>query len=123
MAQVLRVENLSKGFPGVVAVNNVSFALGAGEILALVGENGAGKTTLGLILSGIHRPDSGQIFLGDRPVSFASPTDAIHAGIGMVFQELSLVGSLSVGENIFSNRQHVRRMRLIKWGDLHRQTA
>lgn len=123
MAQVLRVVNLSKSFPGVVAVNDVSFVLGTGEILALVGENGAGKTTLGLILSGIHQPDSGQIFLGDRPVSFASPNDAIHAGIGMVFQELSLVGSLSVGENIFANRQPVGRMSLIKWGDLHRQTA
>lgn len=123
MEQVLRVENLSKNFPGVVAVNNVSFALGEGEILALVGENGAGKTTLGLILSGIHQPDSGQVFLCDRALSFASPNDAIRAGIGMVFQELSLVGSLSIGENIFANRQPVGRMSLIKWRDLHRQTG
>lgn len=123
MEQVLRVENLSKSFPGVVAVNNVSFVLGEGEILALVGENGAGKTTLGLMLSGIHQPDGGQIFLCDRAVGFASPNDAIRAGIGMVFQELSLVGSLSLGENIFANRQPVGRMSLIKWGDLHRQTG
>jgi ABC-type sugar transport system ATPase subunit len=123
MEQILRVENLSKSFPGVVAVNTVSFMLGAGEILALVGGNGAGKSTLGLILSGIHQPDSGQIFLDDRPVGFASPHDAIHAGFGMVFQELSLVGSLSVGENIFANRQPVGRMSLINWGDLHSQTG
>jgi ABC-type sugar transport system ATPase subunit len=122
MEHVLRVENLSKSFPGVVAVNDVSFVLGEGEILALVGENGAGKTTLGLILSGIHHPDGGQILLCDRPVAFASPNDAIRAGIGMVFQELSLVGSLSIAENLFANRQPVGRLSLIKWGDLHRQT-
>jgi ABC-type sugar transport system ATPase subunit len=123
MAHVLRVENLSKRFPGVLAVNDVSFGLGEGEILALVGANGAGKTTLGLILSGIHHPDSGRIFLADRLVGFASPHEAIQAGIGMVFQELSLVGSLSIGENLFANRQPVGRMSLIRWRDLYRQTA
>jgi ABC-type sugar transport system ATPase subunit len=123
MAHVLRVENLSKRFPGVLAVNDVSFGLGEGEILALVGANGAGKTTLGLILSGIHHPDSGRIFLADRLVGFASPHEAIQAGIGMVFQELSLVGSLSIGENLFANRQPVGRMSLIRWRDLYGQTA
>jgi ABC-type sugar transport system ATPase subunit len=123
MEHVLRAESLSKRFPGVVAVDNVSFELGAGEILALVGQNGAGKTTLGLILSGIHLPDAGRVFLCDRPVGFASPHDAIRGGIGMVFQELSLVGSLSIGENLFANRQPVGTMSLIKWRDLYRQTA
>lgn len=123
MQPVLRVENLSKRFPGVLAVNDVSFELSEGEILALVGANGAGKTTLGLILSGIHQPDGGRIFLADRLVGFPSPNDAIQAGIGMVFQELSLVGSLSIGENLFANRQPVGRLGLILWGDLFQQTA
>ncbi|HEY6103437.1 MAG TPA: sugar ABC transporter ATP-binding protein [bacterium] len=123
MGHVLRVENLCKRFPGVLAVNDVSMALGEGEILALVGANGAGKSTLGLILSGIHQPDSGHIFLADREVAFASPHEAIQAGIGMVFQELSLVGSLSIGENLFANRQPVGRMSLIRWRELYGQTA
>jgi len=123
MAQVLRVEQLSKSFPGVVAVNDVSFELGEGEILALVGGNGAGKTTLGLLLSGIHHPDTGRMFLCDRLVDFASPNAAIRAGVGMVFQELSLVGGLSISENLFANRQPVGRMSLIKWRDLYGQTA
>jgi len=123
MGHVLRVENLSKRFPGVLAVNDVTFELGEGEILALVGANGAGKTTLGLILSGIHHPDSGRIYVSERPVGFTSPHEAIQAGIGMVFQELSLVGSLSIGENLFANRQPVGPIGLITWRDLYRQTA
>lgn len=122
MSQVLRVENLSKSFPGVVAVNDVSFALGEAEILALIGENGAGKSTLALLLSGIHQPDGGQILLQDKPVSFAGPIDAMRAGISMVFQELSLVGSLSIAENIFANRQPVSRADWIKWNELYGQT-
>ncbi len=123
MDQVLRAVHISKSFPGVQAVNDVSFSLGKGEILALVGENGAGKSTLALILSGIHRFDHGQIFLEDQLISFTHPSTAIRAGIGMVFQELSLVGSLSIAENIFANRQPVGWMGLVKWTDLYRQTA
>jgi|YelNatPaOPRAMG01_1025707.scaffolds.fasta_scaffold00361_54 ABC-type sugar transport system ATPase subunit len=123
MEEVLRTESISKSFPGVLAVNDVSFSLQRGEILALVGENGAGKSTLSQILSGVHRPDRGQIFLEGRPVVFNSPIDAMHAGISMVFQELSLVGSLSIAENIFANRQPVGRLNTIKWGELHRKTA
>ena len=104
MAEVLRAENISKSFPGVLAVDDVTFTVERGEILALVGENGAGKTTLTQVLGGAHIPDSGNIILEGQPVVFHTPEDAIHAGISMVFQELSLVGSLSVAENIFANR-------------------
>jgi ABC-type sugar transport system ATPase subunit len=122
MEEVLRAEHLSKQFPGVLAVDDVSFTLNKGEILALVGENGAGKSTLSLILSGIHRPDSGTIYLEGKPVSFNAPVDAIRAGIAIVFQELSLVGSLSVAENIFANRQPVGAIGTIRWDELYRQT-
>lgn len=122
MEEVLRAEHLSKQFPGVLAVDDVSFTLNKGEILALVGENGAGKSTLSLILSGIHKPDSGTIYLEGKPVSFNAPVDAIRAGIAIVFQELSLVGSLSVAENIFANRQPVGTIGTIRWDDLYRQT-
>lgn len=122
MAEVLRAENISKSFPGVLAVDDVSFSLDKGEILALVGENGAGKSTLSLILSGVLKPDHGQILLEATPVFFPSPHAAIQCGISMVFQELSLVGSLSVAENIFANRQPTGFFGNIKWQDLNRQT-
>ena len=123
MVEVLRTENITKSFPGVLAVDNVSVSLNRGEILALVGENGAGKSTLTQILGGAQRPDSGRILLEDKPVSFSSSADAIAAGISMVFQELSLVGSLSVAENIFANRQPVGRLNNIRWTVLYHEAA
>jgi ABC-type sugar transport system ATPase subunit len=122
MSIILHTEQISKSFPGVQAVNQVSFDLHRGEILALVGENGAGKSTLTQMLGGVQQPDSGQIFLGNVPVSFSSSHDAIEAGISMVFQELSLVGGLSIAENIFANRQPVGRLDNIRWRTLYRET-
>jgi ABC-type sugar transport system ATPase subunit len=122
VADVLRAEGITKRFPGVLAVDHVSLNLGRGEILALVGENGAGKSTLMQILGGALRADEGKIYLEDRPVSFYSPEAAIRAGISMVFQELSLVGSLSIAENIFANRQPVGFINNIHWGQLYQET-
>ena len=118
MEELLVVDNLRKSFPGVVAVDDVSFSLGRGEILALIGENGAGKSTLSQVLGGALRPDSGRILLEGREVSFGSPLEAIHAGIRMMFQELSLVGSLSIAENIFANRQPTGALNTIHWRQL-----
>lgn len=122
MADVLKVENITKAFPGVLAVDQVSLSLARGEILALIGENGAGKSTLMHVLGGSLRPDTGQISLEGRPVSFNSPEDAIRAGISVVPQELSLVGSLSVAENIFANRQPVGPINMINWRALYAET-
>jgi ribose transport system ATP-binding protein len=123
MAELLIVDKLRKSFPGVVAVADVSFSLGRGEILALIGENGAGKSTLSQVLGGALRPDSGRILLEGKEVSFSSPQEAIQAGIRMMFQELSLVGSLSIAENIFANRQPTGLLNSIRWRHLHRETA
>jgi ABC-type sugar transport system ATPase subunit len=123
MEEVLRIENLSKEFPGVKAVDNVSFSLTKGEILALIGENGAGTSTLTQILGGVFRPDSGQFFLEGRPAIFSSPSHALDQGISMVFQELSLVGGLSVAENLFANRQPTGPLGNIDWGKLHQETT
>jgi inositol transport system ATP-binding protein len=123
MADLLTIERVRKAFPGVVAVKDVSLGIGAGEILALVGENGAGKSTLSQIIGGALRPDSGRMLLEGREVSFGSPTDAIQAGIATVFQELSMVGGLSIAENIFVNRQPVGPLNWIRWGDLYARTA
>lgn len=96
----LRMEHITKTFPGITANDDVTFAVERGEIHALVGENGAGKSTLMNILYGIHQPDSGRIYLEDRPVSIANPQAAIRLGIGMVHQHFQLVPSLTVAENV-----------------------
>ncbi len=104
MHEVLRVESLRKTFPGVVAVDGLSFALGKGELLSVLGENGAGKSTLTKMISGVLEPDEGRILLDGREIRCTSAHDAIRAGISMVYQELSMVGSMSIAENIFANR-------------------
>jgi ABC-type sugar transport system ATPase subunit len=122
MQEILKVDNILKSFPGVLAVDYVSFSLQKGEILALVGENGAGKSTLTNMLSGVISPDKGHIIIENKPVSFQSSHDAILKGISMVFQELSLVGNLSVAENIFSNRHPLGPINNIRWRQLYRET-
>ncbi len=97
---LLRLNNISKQFPGILANDNISLSVPAGEIHAIVGENGAGKTTLMNILYGLHQPDKGEIFLNDQPVQFHSPGDAIAHGIGMVHQHFMLIPSLTVTENV-----------------------
>lgn len=97
---ILRFQGTSKFFAGVTALRNVSFDIRTGHCHALVGENGAGKSTLGKIIAGIHAPSEGVMHLDGRPVQFASPLDAVKAGIGMVHQELCFCPNLSVAENL-----------------------
>src|SRR5207247_7337669 len=85
-AAAVEMRGITKRFPGVVANDRVDFAAAAGEVHALLGENGAGKSTLSNILTGLYRPDEGQILLHERQVQFTSPRDALEAGIGMVHQ-------------------------------------
>lgn len=94
------MRGITKRFPGVVANDGVDFAVQHGEIHALLGENGAGKSTLSNILTGLYRPDEGEIFLDGKPVSFHSPREAIDAGIGMVHQHFRLAASFTVAENL-----------------------
>ncbi|UCF98211.1 MAG: ABC transporter ATP-binding protein [Spirochaetaceae bacterium] len=102
---LLRMEEITKVFPGVRANDGISFDLQAGEIHALVGENGAGKTTLMKILYGLYKPDSGNIYLNDQPIAIKNPRDAINQGIGMVHQHFMLVPVFSVLENIILGRE------------------
>lgn len=102
---LLRMANISKQFPGVQALDNVDFEVYPGEILGLVGENGAGKSTLVKILSGVYNRDAGTIWLGDTPIEPRSPQHAQELGISTIYQELALIPHLSVGENIFLNRE------------------
>lgn len=100
MAPLLRIEAVSKSFPGVKALRDVGFSVEAGSVHAVVGENGAGKSTLMRIIAGVHRPDEGRVFLSDRETRLSGPHDAQKAGIGIVHQELNLAPNLSVVENI-----------------------
>jgi simple sugar transport system ATP-binding protein len=97
---VLEMRGIRKEFPGVVANDDVSFDVRRGEVHALLGENGAGKSTLMNILYGLYRPDAGEIRLSGKPVSFASASDAIDAGIGMVHQHFMLIPVMTVAENV-----------------------
>ncbi|QNA76650.1 sugar ABC transporter ATP-binding protein [Streptomyces sp. So13.3] len=120
---VLEAVRVSKRFPGVVALDEVSFALRAGEIHALVGENGAGKSTLIKLLTGVHRPDGGELRLGDAPVSFHRPYEAQQAGISTIYQEVNLVPLMSVARNIFLGREPKNRFGLIDFPRMHREAA
>jgi simple sugar transport system ATP-binding protein len=100
MITSLRIENVTKRFPGVLACDHVSLSVKQGEVLALVGENGAGKTTLMNILMGLYQPDEGKMFLNDEEARFSSPNDAIAAGLGMVHQRYMLVPNMTALENI-----------------------
>src|SRR5918999_2070106 len=98
---MLGAENIDKRFPGVHALDNVSLTVTPGEVHAVVGENGAGKSTLMKILAGAYSPDQGTIRVDDETVTIESPRAAQELGIITIYQELSLVDTLSVGENIF----------------------
>ncbi|MFE0756288.1 sugar ABC transporter ATP-binding protein [Inquilinus sp. NPDC058860] len=106
------MRGIRKAFPGVVALDGVSFACRAGEIHALYGENGAGKSTLMKVLGGVYAPDAGEILVDGAPVRFAHPAAARAAGISIIHQELSLLPDRSVAENIHLGIEPVRRFRL-----------
>jgi ribose transport system ATP-binding protein len=96
----LRLEHITKRYGGVTALANVDFACSLGTIHAVVGENGAGKSSLMKLIAGVTRPDEGEIYVEDKPIKFASPSDAAALGIVCIFQELSLLPDLSVADNI-----------------------
>lgn len=104
----IRVENVSKSFGVVKALEDVSLRLGPGEVLGLIGDNGAGKSTLVKILTGFYKPDAGQIFVFGEEVQLKSVTHARSLGIDTVFQDLALVPGMSVYHNIFLNREVTR---------------
>lgn len=120
---ILEMHGIRKGFPGVVALNNVDFDLYAGEVHALVGENGAGKSTLIKIISGLYQRDAGTMQINGAPVEFKSPADAIAQRIKVVYQELDLVSTLSVAENVFLGNYPVGRFGKVDWSALYRHTS
>jgi len=107
-APLLELRGITKRFPGVVANDHVDFDLAPGEVHALLGENGAGKTTLMNVLYGLMQPDEGEILLDGKKARFASPKDAIAAGIGMVHQHFMLVPVFTVAENVTLGMEETR---------------
>jgi ABC-type sugar transport system ATPase subunit len=105
----IRLDHVSKQFPGVQALRDVSLEIAAGSVHALCGENGAGKSTLGKLIAGIHQADGGRIFVDDVEVHFVSPRNAIAAGVGMVHQELAFCDNLTIAENLCLGSMPSRR--------------
>ena len=119
---ILEMKNIRKTFPGVVALDDVSFKVKKGEIHALVGENGAGKSTLMKVLNGVHQADRGEIILNGEVVTIKGTQDAEKKGIGLVFQECNLINPLTVTENMFLNKLQKGRKGFIKWKELNKIT-
>src|SRR5512139_2814806 len=117
-APILEMKNITKTFPGVKALSNVSFQVAAGEIHCLVGENGAGKSTLMKVLSGVypHGTYSGDILFGGEVQKFSSISDSEHAGIAIIYQELALVPEMTVYENIFLGNE-IKNGITIDWNE------
>jgi galactofuranose transport system ATP-binding protein len=109
---VLELQGICKAFPGVRALHNVDFVLRKGEIHALMGENGAGKSTLIKVMTGVYEKDAGRIAIDGKPAHFRSPQDAQNAGIGTVYQEITLCPNLTVAENLFIGRG---RHAVVQW--------
>src|SRR3954469_22874200 len=115
----VQLRGITKRFPAVVANDGVEFAAAEGEVHALLGENGAGKSTLSNILTGLYRPDDGEIVLYGEPVRFHSPRDALDAGIAMVHQHFRLVAPFTVAENvILGDQRDVGRSFLLRTGEI-----
>jgi len=114
---------IRKAFPGVVALDNVSFELLPGEVHAIIGENGAGKSTLIKIMAGLYRPDSGEMSISGKPVELRSPADSIARRIKVVYQELDLVPDMSVAENVFLGGYPKTVRGIVDWQSLRERTA
>lgn len=118
---ILQLENISKSFPGVKALTDVTMRVKRGETMGLVGENGAGKSTLMKILTGVYQRDSGEIRIDGQNVKIANPLDAQKLGLSIIFQEMNLVDSLSIAENIFVGRLPKKRVAGVSWKEVMRR--
>jgi len=123
---LVELVNIVKAFPGVLALNKVSFKLKKGQVHILLGENGAGKSTLIKILSGVYIPDEGEIYIEGEKTEFANPIHARNCGIATIYQEFALVEQLSVAENIFMGRIPINNRKIgkfVNWEKLYKKTG
>ena len=115
----LRLKNIRKEFPGVLALDNVSLEAKAGSVHALMGENGAGKSTLIKILAGAYSKDQGTILFDDKEVNIDNPNDSLNLGIKVVYQEIALIPEFTVAENIFLEKFPVNSLGIVNWKKLY----
>lgn len=122
---ILEMQGISKGFPGVKALDGVDLQVYGGEIVALIGENGAGKSTLMKILGGVHQPDAGSIQIEGKPVTIRSVADAFNFKIGFIHQELNTLDNLDVAANVFLGREPLKAgpLKLVDNEQMHTHTA
>jgi len=114
------MDHITKRFGGVTALEDVSFDVARSEVRGLIGENGAGKSTLMKILSGVYVDYEGDLFVNGEMVKFSSSSDSLQHGIGMIYQELSVIECLSVAENTYLGMQPIGRLKTVKWRDMER---
>lgn len=118
----LRVSQIDKSFPGVKALDKIDFSVRKGSVHVLCGENGAGKSTLMKIINGVYQPDSGQIYIDEKPVQIHNPMDARNLGISMIFQEMSYIPELTVAENLCLGEWPVNAAKKVDWKQVRKQT-
>lgn len=114
---LIEARNLVKHFGSVISLNGVSLAVYPGEVLCLLGDNGAGKSTLIKTLSGVHKPTSGELLVGGKPVDLDSPRDALDQGIATVYQDLAMIPLMSIARNFFMGREPKKGVGPIKFFD------
>lgn len=119
---IWELKEISKAFPGVQALDRVSMQIFPGEVHALIGENGSGKSTLAKCLAGVYQPESGDLFFQNEPIVFHNPMEARNAGVATIYQEFSLVPTLTVAENIFLGRYPRSSSGLIEWATVREGT-
>jgi inositol transport system ATP-binding protein len=123
MEKYLELKNITKAFPGVLALDKVSFQARRGEVHALCGENGAGKSTLMKIINGIYKADSGDIYIEGKPVHIQNPAHARQNGIAMIFQECTYVPEMTVAESLFMGDLPVNKTGQVDWKYIHARTT
>src|SRR5690554_1793281 len=118
---ILELKGITKIFPGIKALDDVNFQLKQGEIHALMGENGAGKSTFIKIITGVHQPDEGKIYLNGQEMKIDNPRDAQKIGIAAIYQHVTCYPDLSVTENIFMGHEKIKEgSRRLMWHEMHK---
>jgi ribose transport system ATP-binding protein len=120
---MLQLSGITKKFPGVLALDNVSLSISAGEVVSVIGENGAGKSTLMKVLGGVYIPDAGSLVWEGQPLTLRSPSDSLAKGIRIIYQELSVLDNLDIAGNIFLGREPRNKIGLLDTAKMQTDTA
>jgi ribose transport system ATP-binding protein len=120
---MLQLSGITKKFPGVLALDNVSLSVSAGEVVSVIGENGAGKSTLMKVLGGVYIPEAGNLVWEGQPLILRSPSDSLAKGIRIIYQELSVLDNLDIAGNIFLGREPRNKLGLLNYAKMQADTA